>query len=112
MPARRLPLLIAGALEELAASLRRRYGAALLDLRLFGSVARGESHEDSDVDVAVVLDRVDWKTQCDVINLAADIGLATGLLLSPTVYDRATWDKHRRQERPLVMDILREGVPL
>ena len=63
----RVSPLHARALEELASRLRHRFGAAVVDLRLFGSVARGESHEDSDVDVAVVLADVDWKTRCAVI---------------------------------------------
>jgi uncharacterized protein len=100
------------ALEELAAKLRQCFGAAVVDLRVFGSVARGESHEDSDVDVAVVLDEVDWETRRAVIDLATDISLATGLSISPTLFARETWDRFRAQERPLVMDILRDGVPL
>jgi predicted nucleotidyltransferase len=103
---------VARALAEYASQLRRRYGEALLDLRLFGSFARGEADEESDVDVAVVLEQVDWRTRCAVIDLATDIGLPLDLRISPTVFDRETWETWRRQERPLVMDIEREGVPL
>ena len=100
------------AAARFAAALRARYGAALLDVRLFGSCARGEMREDSDVDVAVVLERVDWRTRRDVIDLSADIGLAHCVLLSATVLDRATFERWRRQERALVLDIEREGQPL
>ena len=100
------------AARRFAAALRRRYRDALVDVRIFGSCARGEMREDSDVDVAVVLEQVDWRTKCDVIDLSADIGLAHDVLLSATVFDRATFDCWRAQERPLVMDIERDGVPL
>jgi predicted nucleotidyltransferase len=103
---------VAQALAEYASQLRRRYGEAVVELCLFGSFARGEADEDSDVDVAVVLDQVDWRTRCAVIDLATDIGLPLDLRISPTVFDRATWETWRREERPLVMDIEREGVPL
>jgi len=103
---------VAQALAEYASRLRRRYGEAVVELCLFGSFARGEADEDSDVDVAVVLDQVDWRTRCAVIDLATDIGLPLDLRISPTVFDRATWETWRREERPLVMDIEREGVPL
>jgi len=96
----------------LASKLRLHFGPALVSLRLFGSVARGESHEESDVDVAVVLDRVDWDARRQVIDLATDIGLARGLSISPTLFDRETWERYRAQERPLVMDIEREGIAL
>ena len=36
-----------------ADALRRRYGDAVVQAKLFGSCARGEAHERSDVDVAV-----------------------------------------------------------
>ena len=100
------------AARQFAGALRERYRAALVDVRMFGSCARGEMLEDSDVDVAVVLEQVDWRTKCDVIDLSADIGLVHGVLLSATVLDRATFDRWRVQERPLVMDIERDGVPL
>jgi predicted nucleotidyltransferase len=101
-----------GAAREFAAALRERYRDALVEVRLFGSCARGEMREDSDVDVAVILERVDGRTKRDVIDLSADVGLAHSVLLSATVLDRATFERWRRQERALVLDIEREGVPL
>lgn len=100
------------AAARFAAALRARYGDALLDVRLFGSCARDEMREHSDVDVAVVLERVDWRTRRDVIDLSADIGLAHCVLLSATVLDRETFERWRRQERALVLDIERDGLPL
>lgn len=98
------------AVARLARELRRRYGDEVLDVRLFGSFARGEADEDSDVDVAVVLESADWETRRNVIDLATDTGLAHDLLISPTVFDRATYETWRRQERALVLDIEAEGV--
>ena len=95
-----------------AGALRERYRDALVSVRLFGSCARGEMREDSDVDVAVVLERVDWRTKRDVIDLSAEIGIEHDVLLSPTVLDRATFEHWRAQERLFVMDIEREGLPL
>ncbi|HEX5759265.1 MAG TPA: nucleotidyltransferase domain-containing protein [Thermoanaerobaculia bacterium] len=107
-----LPSLARTAAARFADELRRRYADAVLDVRLFGSFARGEADEDSDVDVAVVLERVDWATQRDVIDLATDVGLPLDLRISPTIFDRQTYALWRTQERLLVMDIEREGVPL
>jgi len=38
-----------------AGELRERYG--VYDLAVFGSVARGEAHEDSDIDILVSIDK-------------------------------------------------------
>jgi len=100
------------ALAQFAGELRRRFGEAVIEVRLFGSFARSEAYEESDVDVAVVLAHADWNTRREVIDLATDVGLPLDLLISPTVFDRETYERWREQERPLVMDIEREGVSL
>lgn len=99
------------AVAEFAQELRHRYGDDVLEVRLFGSFARGEADEESDVDVAVVLESADWNTRRDVIDLATETGLSRDLLLSPTIFDRETYETWRRHERALVQDIEREGVP-
>ena len=103
---------VAGALARFAGVVRERFGDSLVEIRLFGSHARSTAHEESDVDVAVVLNEAGWETRRDIIDLATDIGLAQGLTLSPTVFDEATWERWRAQDRPLVRDIEQEGIPL
>ena len=103
---------VAGALARFAHVVRERFADAVIDIRLFGSHARSSAHEDSDVDVAVVLEEAGWETRRDIIDLAADIGLAHGLMLSPTVFDRDTYERWRAQDRPLTRDIEREGIRL
>ena len=107
-----LPPRIAQALAELRRRLVARFGSDLLEMRLFGSWARGEANEDSDVDVFVLLRTMtaaDWR---DVVNLAAEVGLELDLWLSPTIFDLARYQQWRRQERGLVMDIYHQGIPV
>jgi len=103
---------ITGAIARFACAVRERFGDSVVDIRLFGSHARATAHEGSDVAVAVVLNEAGWEIRRDIIDLAADIGLGHGLLLSTTVRDRATWERWRSQNRPLVRDIEHEGVRL
>ena len=84
----------------------------MIDIRLFGSYARSTAHEESDVDVAVVLYEAGWEIRRDIIDLAADIGLEHGLTLSPAVFDGETYERWRVQDRPLVRDIEHEGIRL
>ena len=103
---------VAAALARFAGVVRERFGDSVVEIRLFGSHARSSAHEESDVDVAVVLNEAGWEIRRDIIDLATDIGLAQGLTLSPTVFDEATWERWRAQDRPLVRDIEQEGIPL
>lgn len=84
----------------------------MIDIRLFGSHARRTAHEESDVDVAVVLNEAGWEIRRDIIDLAADIGLEHGLTLSPTVFDGETYERWRVQDRPLIRDIEHKGIRL
>lgn len=45
--------------EEFVSELTAIYGRRLIQVVLFGSVARDQAHEESDVDLLVVLDRID-----------------------------------------------------
>ena len=103
---------VEGALARFGRLVRERFGEAVIDIRLFGSHARSDAHEESDVDVAVVLEEAGWEIRRTIIDLAADIGLEHDLILSPTVFDRETWERWRAQDRPLTRDIEQEGIPL
>jgi len=100
------------ALDAYKRSLRARFGPALLDLRVFGSHARGQGRAGSDIDVLVVLEGATWNDRATAIDLATDIGFARDLLISPTVFDRVRWDLWREQERPLAREIVQDGFAL
>ncbi|MBI4211936.1 MAG: nucleotidyltransferase domain-containing protein [Deltaproteobacteria bacterium] len=79
---------------------------------LFGSRARGESHEDSDVDVLVLLRTHSIKNKYIVWNIASDLFLETEINISPLVMSNARFDELRDRERLLAQDIDREGIAL
>lgn len=92
--------------ESVAALLPDR----LVDVRLFGSYARGQAHEDSDIDVFVVLRDLSHREWRQIMDVAGELWAETGFLLSPTIMDDGTYRVWLRQERALVMDVEREGI--
>jgi predicted nucleotidyltransferase len=110
-----LPSAVSAALERFERALRGRFGGRLRELTLFGSYARGEAHEESDVDVLVVIEGLTESERRDVFDLAHDADAAdrerwTGLC--PLPYSTAQAAELRSRERLLFRDIDREGVPL
>jgi predicted nucleotidyltransferase len=59
-----------GWVTALRDQLRSRLGPRLRDLRLFGSKVRGDDHEESDIDILVLLDRRDEPTAGAIIDAA------------------------------------------
>jgi predicted nucleotidyltransferase len=57
---------------RIRAQLESAYGARLKSVVLYGSVARGEDREDSDIDILVLLDRVS--------DYAGDLRISIGAL--------------------------------
>jgi predicted nucleotidyltransferase len=100
------------ALTEFVAAARRVLGADLLEARLFGSRARGEAHEDSDVDVALIVTAAGRDRRYEVYDLAFEIQLRTGIDIAPAVIEQARLEELRARERLIAQAIDHEGVPL
>lgn len=100
------------ALASFAQLLRQELGARVLDVRLFGSRARGDATAESDTDVWVLVDRRDEATVRAPFEIATRVMLEHGAEIMPTVMDRGEWNHLRSRERRMARDIEREGIPL
>jgi predicted nucleotidyltransferase len=102
------------ALDRFAAHAREVLGPKLLELRLFGSEARGEAGPDSDLDVLVVVqpdtERVALEDR--IIDIAFDVNLEFGLYISPRVVTRGILDDPIWRETPFLKNVVRESIPL
>jgi len=92
------------------ARLRGVFGDRLREVRLFGSYARGDADEDSDVDVLVVVDDLTNLEIGVVAGEAAPIILACGIALAPLPMSTERISELRRTGRALALDLDREGI--
>jgi predicted nucleotidyltransferase len=109
-----MPPLVRAAVGRFHDALREGFGQRLREFVLFGSHARGDAHEDSDVDMLVVVDSLSEDERKVVFDLAYDAG-ATGdelIVLSPLPYATSQAEELRRRERRLMLEIDRDGVAL
>lgn len=96
--------------HELRDKLANLYGERLRGVYLYGSYARGEAGEDSDIDVAIVLaSPVDARKETHrVIPLFSDLSLRENCLLVPFFL---TEEEYRAAPYAVHRNIVREGVP-
>jgi uncharacterized protein len=76
-------------LARLKSDLAARFGGRLEAVVLFGSRARSEGTESSDLDVLVLIRGLSRQERREVLDLAYARELETGLTLSPLVRDPA-----------------------
>jgi predicted nucleotidyltransferase len=100
------------ALDDFCTRVRAFLGARVRELKLFGSRARGDSHEDSDIDVCVVIDDLDWKEKHSVWGIAGEILTDHDVLLSPLVMSTAHMAHLRARELLIAREIAAEGIAL
>jgi len=98
-------------LSEVKQSLNETLGERLVSVRVFGSYARGEGRTDSDIDVLVLVQKVD--NYGDLIRCTsqsmADISLRHDVVLSRTF---ATAQDYRESQTPFFLNVRRESVPV
>jgi predicted nucleotidyltransferase len=93
----------------LQAELRALFGDRLHDVRLFGSYARGEATEDSDVDVLVLVDQLAPADVGIVSDVATRIALATGVALAALPMASERYAQLVASGRGLAAEIERDG---
>ena len=100
-------------MDVFLAGLRDRFGSRLVGVRLFGSYARGETHEESDVDCLVLLDCVAPEDDRAITDLTGDLTWqAGGVVISPLVMSVDRFNAWKARERRAALEIDREGIPL
>ena len=100
------------ALTDLRRWLEGRFDRRLLELRLFGSRARGEGHPESDLDVLVVVHELTSAGRREVGHFSGDLLTRHGVLVAPLALSAAELDLLRARERRIVAEIDRDGVPV
>lgn len=100
------------ALEDLGAWLRARFAGRVSELAVFGSRARGEGDEDSDLDVLVVIDGLTAVEAREVAQYRGDLLTKYDVLVSPFVVSAARMAELRARERRIAREIDRDRVRL
>ena len=82
------------AVDEFAKSIRTKYGKKIKEIILYGSMARKEDNDYSDIDILVLSDKKYQFLQRELSFLAFDIGLKYGIEISVQNYVSSHYKKY------------------
>ena len=98
------------ALHELRDWLRERFGLRFREMALFGSRARGEGNEDSDLDVLVVIDDLTYPEGRGIAEQCGDFLTRDDLIVSTFSLSTERWRELHDRERLIAREIDRDGL--
>jgi uncharacterized protein len=95
-------------LQEFAERVRLRFPEARV--WAFGSRARGDAVRESDLDVCVVVDRLDEQRDREIIGIAWEVGFAHDVVISTVTFSQNEFVTGPLAVSPIVTSILHDGV--
>lgn len=99
--------------RKFAAVVRSHFGARLKAVRLYGSAARGDWSAESDIDVLVLLDRVESEDGDWMISRAVQFGvLDSGFMLQPLFMSETDFNELTARERLFAREVRQDGIDL
>jgi predicted nucleotidyltransferase len=104
-----MPVNIQRLMKELKKGLADLYGNQLKAVILFGSYARGDYDESSDLDVMLVLGeyRSYWEELVRTSQMVSDLSLKYDITISRTIMTEEQW---HNADMPVLRNIRAEGV--
>lgn len=97
--------------NEMADCYRLIYGKNIVGIFLYGSYARGDYNDQSDIDITAIVKgkRRELQEQLKKVwDISADIGLENDVVISPTVIPYDEYEKYK-EVLPYYMNIEKEG---
>lgn len=100
------------ALKELKSTLSALLDVRLLRFVLYGSRARGDYDEESDIDVAIIVKGLTKELKNQILDKVAEIEIEYLTPLSTLVLSEEDFEFLKKRERRIALDIEKEGIPL
>jgi predicted nucleotidyltransferase len=99
---------------EIARKLKERLSKVveLIDFKVFGSRARGDVDEYSDMDVFIEVGSLDKETEELIYDIVWETGFENFIYISPLIFTRHEIEDSPLKSSPIVKNINEEGVKI
>jgi len=99
-------------LNKFRKALEKAFGKNLLEVRLFGSKARGDGEKDSDLDVLVITAKGDWRLRDVAYGIVTDIFLDDFIDISPKVINKSQYKHLIEINSPFIKNVIKDGITI
>lgn len=89
---------------------RLRTIVPVVDLRVYGSRARGNAAPDSDLDIFIEVEYITSELRRRISEIAWEVGFESDRIISTVVATRDQLERGAMGANPLVLNIRREGI--
>ena len=107
-----MPENVSSIVYRFSKEVKRMLGESLRRIIVYGSYARGDYHENSDVDIMILVKMSDEEIRAvknDIYDLAFDVEMNTGIQLSPIIKNEAQYE-YWVDTLPFYRNVRDEGV--
>lgn len=98
------------ALKQFKTCLEQVLGSRLIEVKLFGSKARGDDKPDSDIDVLVVVSEDNWRICDEVYGIVTDILLEEDIVISPKVISTNQLEQLQKEDTFFSRNISKDAI--
>ena len=97
---------------EIAKKLKERLSeiVQLIDFRVFGSRARGDADEYSDMDVFLEVESLNKELKEKIREIVWEVGFENFIVISPLIFTKDEIEESPLRISPVVKNIIEEGV--
>lgn len=100
------------ALNEFSSLIKNALNKNLTDLKLFGSKSTGRFHDESDIDVLIVVNQRDEEVMNLISDILLDLELKYASKISPVVLTTTEFFKNQQHQTLFYNEVSRDGVSL
>ena len=100
------------AVKEFCGKIKILLKKNLVNIRLFGSKARGDFRKESDIDILLILKKKSWDLIDKIYDVVIDVEIEHNSQISLKIYSEAEFNRIKDYETFFYKNITKEGVSL